>query len=705
MILLKKQILIKNLGVITLSAFLCSLSILPTYAGDKSSTGLNEQEPTSNGDTYEYQSMDEEGNITTVYLPEVDSAEIEEERIKNASSFDLVIKIGNNEEVLASFDTYEEAVGAQVARQKSRSVGTTSVKAVNDYSNIKYGVVNFRTKTSRENTYFTDANTGKSNYMNGSYAADGAFLGYCNTEKTQVKFMQGGVTGCVSANDVTVITTETSDNVYVNSYKVINGNIIHYISTDVTKPQASSVNVGPMQDYMKDGITYFSYDGHYFYTNFNTMIDDYKAGTYAHSINPNQPYYNYYQYLSHRTQTNYTAADLNKVISSKASSASLLQNMGQYFIDYQNTYGANALLMLGVAANESTWGTSTIAIAKNNLFGHKAYDSSPGESADSYATPQASIEDHAKNYISRDYMDPLDAGKKYYGSNLGDKASGMGVKYASDPYWGEKAAAISYIADSLLGKKDFAKYEIGIKTTTDNVNVRADAYTEANKLYSTDKTLQYPVVILAEKSGVSVSGNNVWYKIQSDPTLSADRTQMTQDVCTYDFANAYGYISSYYITPVKYSNVESGNRPNEHVNLVSALGLKNAAGYLSGFSIGSSVESVIANMKKADSTASITVKNASGTVITSGTIATGMSITTLQGSLSSSYSVVVYGDVNGDGKISPADYTMTKNHIVDTHKLTGVNSKASDASKDGKISPMDYAMIKNHIVGAADIQQ
>ena len=44
--------------------------------------------------------------------------------------------------------------------------------------------------------------------------------------------------------------------------------------------------------------------------------------------------------------------------------------MADAFIENQNKYGTNALLMIGVAANESAWGCSRIAAEKNNLFGH-----------------------------------------------------------------------------------------------------------------------------------------------------------------------------------------------------------------------------------------------------------------------------------------------------------------------------------------------
>lgn len=44
------------------------------------------------------------------------------------------------------------------------------------------------------------------------------------------------------------------------------------------------------------------------------------------------------------------------------------------------------LLSMGIAINESGWGTSWIAWNKNNIFGLNAVDSAPGISADTYAS-------------------------------------------------------------------------------------------------------------------------------------------------------------------------------------------------------------------------------------------------------------------------------------------------------------------------------
>ncbi len=90
--------------------------------------------------------------------------------------------------------------------------------------------------------------------------------------------------------------------------------------------------------------------------------------------------------------------------------------------------------------------------AKNNLFGLNATDSDPGANANKYGSIAACIEDFANGWMSRGYLYPKDY--RYNGGFLGNKASGLNVKYASDPYWGEKAANIVWRLDSIMGEKD-----------------------------------------------------------------------------------------------------------------------------------------------------------------------------------------------------------------------------------------------------------
>ena len=62
------------------------------------------------------------------------------------------------------------------------------------------------------------------------------------------------------------------------------------------------------------------------------------------------------------------------------------------------------------------------------------------------------------------------------------------------------------------------------------------------------------------------------------------------------------------------------------------------------------------------------------------------------------YTVVMLGDVSGDGEVKSKDYMMIKNYIMGTLKLNDTEKLAADLSKDGEIKSKDYMMIKNHIM-------
>lgn len=69
------------------------------------------------------------------------------------------------------------------------------------------------------------------------------------------------------------------------------------------------------------------------------------------------------------------------------------------------------------------------------------------------------------------------------------------------------------------------------------------------------------------------------------------------------------------------------------------------------------------------------------------------------------YECIIYGDVNGDGKISAMDYTLIQNHIMEIQAITNLKQKlAADVYNDNKISAMDYTYIQNHIMEVQKIE-
>ena len=150
-------------------------------------------------------------------------------------------------------------------------------------------IVNFRANAAGRpvttTTEYTEYRTGAIGYTYGRSGADAAYLG---TENGKVKFMLSGVVGLVDASKVQVVSLASAKS--YSSYYANGTRLIHQICMDMTTPgYGGKIDVGPQQPYMSAGATYFSYDGHYFYTSYEMMISDYKNETRRNSINPGSP--------------------------------------------------------------------------------------------------------------------------------------------------------------------------------------------------------------------------------------------------------------------------------------------------------------------------------------------------------------------------------------------------------------------------------
>lgn len=402
-------------------------------------------------------------------------------------------------------------------------------------------VVNFRTKNNAV-TEFIEQETAKPGYTNGAYGADAVYLGYANGK---YKFMLSGVVGWVKESEVQVVNLSQAK--AVSCYEVKDGKLLHHIVQDMTTPgYATSLNNGPAPSYLEPGSTYYSYDGHYFYRDYGMMVSDYRKDERGQSVNPEEPYYNYFQYLPMRSESSYTGEEIDTMFNGMLKKDSKMKDTGKVFVSNQDTYGVNALLMTGIAANESNWGKSSISQKKNNLFGLNATDASPGINANQYSSVAACIEDFANGWMSRGYLYPKDY--RYNGGFLGNKASGLNVKYASDPYWGEKAANIVWRLDNTMGEKDAGKYTLAVKEIVPkdhiSVNVRKEPSASSTLLYKTGKAANYVVLI---RKPEPVDG---FYEIQSDGVLDKERSKVVKENGTYNFEQMYGYMSSDYLTVI-----------------------------------------------------------------------------------------------------------------------------------------------------------
>ena len=225
-----------------------------------------------------------------------------------------------------------------------------------------------------------------------------------------------GLSGYMNKSDLVAV---SSDSDFIPHYATDGNYLYHELS-----PYAS-IRVAPHSSSMAIGKKYYSVDG----MNFENFTVE----------NP-------FLFRDLRKPTNYTAEELDKVYSLMNIKGSRLAGKGAIFKEAEERYQINALYLIAHSAIESSWGRSQIAKDKNNFFGIAAYDTTPYDSAKSFDDVDKGILGAAK-WIRENY---IDNGRTY----LGNKASGMNVLYASDPYWGEKIASIMMRINSQLGEKD-----------------------------------------------------------------------------------------------------------------------------------------------------------------------------------------------------------------------------------------------------------
>lgn len=306
---------------------------------------------------------------------------------------------------------------------------------------LNSGLVNLKTKNVSENTSYTLDGSDETGYTNGNYGADALYLDISSDGK-KVKMLLSGVTAWVNTDDIQLYFFV--DSLHPSYYYIKDGTLMHAISLSVTDTNVQKYGIGPAPSELEENTYYYSYDGHWFYTSLSEYSADMDNHSHEHAVNKSA-YYNYYQYVPHRSTTNLSANDydyyLEEMANITSDDTSVLYDAGSYFLNAQKKYGINASMMFSLACNESDYGRSQYALYNNNLFGHAVYDSSP-DSANSYKSIKACINAHAYNFLQKGFANPSD--ERYHGSWFGDKASGINVSYASDPYWGEKAAALYY---------------------------------------------------------------------------------------------------------------------------------------------------------------------------------------------------------------------------------------------------------------------
>lgn len=188
--------------------------------------------------------------------------------------------------------------------------------------------------------------------------------------------------------------------------------------------------------------------------------------------------------------------------------------------------------------------------------------------------------------------------------------------------------------------------------------------------------------------------------VNASPTASTSTVKGTgkfdlnKDVTVLEIivTSAAGTTSTYKITVNKVDEVVL--TPDE---ILAKMQISNKGGYISGFDLGSDANSF---NKLLNSVYPKAVSQISENKV----LYTGMNIKITSG-ITSNYTVVIYGDNNGDGVIDILDLLKIQKHLLGVNKLKNAYLYASDINKDGNVDIIDLLKIQKHILNVSKIEQ
>lgn len=134
-----------------------------------------------------------------------------------------------------------------------------------------------------------------------------------------------------------------------------------------------------------------------------------------------------------------TLEQFKKVLSDSKDKNKIFEQNAEYFYYIEKQYNINGIFVAAVGIHESSWGTSTIAKEKYNLFGYGAYDSNPYNGAYTFSNYSECIDLIARVFVKY-YLNPegtsiyggeTASGKYYNGPTL----TGINTRYATDKNW------------------------------------------------------------------------------------------------------------------------------------------------------------------------------------------------------------------------------------------------------------------------------
>ena len=230
---------------------------------------------------------------------------------------------------------------------------------------------------------------------------------------------------------------------------------------------------------------------------------------------------------------------------------------------------------------------------------------------------------------------------------------------------------------------------------------------EASNVKITNTTTNDNIITVDLKL-ISIDTNNLVYSI----TNSQNQDVTSNFTITPDYTNnkvtitSNGTQAGTFAFKVKYNEIEATTTfeltSNTNVEVIDDTKLRITEDDIFAITPNNqpfTYKALMDNLRKGNNT--VTVENASGTIVTNDTdrIGTGSTITVNN----KEYVLVLIGDASGEGKISSLDLLKIIQHLQHTITLNSAQVQAADITGEGKISSLDMLRLIQYLQGNYDI--
>lgn len=139
-------------------------------------------------------------------------------------------------------------------------------------------------------------------------------------------------------------------------------------------------------------------------------------------------------------------------------------------------------------------------------------------------------------------------------------------------------------------------------------------------------------------------------------------------------------------------------------DLIVDLAIRNEEGYLSGFQLGTTYEDLKNRVAIFDKKIKIKITRNDVELQPLDVIGTGCIITFTDTYGTSQYTIIIQGDLNGDGDIDTRDYLIYRKTLLGVYTMSNIQIRAAKVNGLDEISTKGYLAFTKYLLGVQDIE-